>query len=701
MITIDDIPLSSLLEKLPEQVSSVINYWFSLQERYNENWFNGSVDLEICEKFESLLHLAENGNLDSWKENSISCLALIIILDQFSRNIYRSAIDQYRNGNDQENQQIQSLVNNDMKALQLANHLLIDRFDLKLPLVMRIFILLPFRHSRTTTNLDFALNIVKSYYLEFTKKEDLSILNRFFNATLRDYSRVFDTVQLFNNSVTVSVTNYPDLDQLVLDEKCLSYSQNSEIYNYQHSLRKDKLFIQIEKWVKTYISSTQKSICVSLSGGVDSMVLLYIFHQMRLEKKISQIYAVHIDYANREVSRQEAEFVVKWCEFLQIPLYLRRIEHIQRNEKIGDRKIDRKVYEEETKRIRFALYHHVLKLHPDVFGVCLGHHEGDLVENVLMNIFRNSDILDLNKMKDVNTIDNVRICRPMLGLDKSFVYAVSEKFSIPYLKNTTCETCCRGILREQILPQIEKISDSFSGILAIGQASEAWSAVVDSMIVEPILNSVIDSKIGFYLTVPQSLFTAPQILWEKIFSRIFNARKLYMISRKCLVSLREFLTNLKEEKLFNMSNGCLANMRVKRMRDEEKREKKERGQIGERVEKQEKMIYFIYSKFINIVRETKVTLNKNDKIKIGQFTIEVEETDSYIKDKNDLTSLFNNKLVYTLPYTREFLIKSVLERNSSTRGKIRDLGKLSKYIPKLEKIDGRDCDGWIRVTIRI
>ena len=76
----------------------VLNYWFghldSAQEypqKQSKIWFDGGVqiDQEIRERFEYLLIKAKNHELDHWNETPKGRLALILIVDQFPRNIYR------------------------------------------------------------------------------------------------------------------------------------------------------------------------------------------------------------------------------------------------------------------------------------------------------------------------------------------------------------------------------------------------------------------------------------------------------------------------------------------------------------------------------------------------------------------------------------------------------------------------------------
>ncbi|HPF74221.1 MAG: DUF924 domain-containing protein [Rhodanobacteraceae bacterium] len=54
-------------------------------------WFNGgdALDLAITEQFEYTVRAAHRGDLDAWAETAQGRLALIVLIDQFSRNVYR------------------------------------------------------------------------------------------------------------------------------------------------------------------------------------------------------------------------------------------------------------------------------------------------------------------------------------------------------------------------------------------------------------------------------------------------------------------------------------------------------------------------------------------------------------------------------------------------------------------------------------
>jgi hypothetical protein len=79
----------------------VLSYWFPEEDIFNADqqtlgrqmqwWFQGrpEVDTQITERFGQVLEQARRGELDHWAKTARGRLALIVVLDQFSRNIYR------------------------------------------------------------------------------------------------------------------------------------------------------------------------------------------------------------------------------------------------------------------------------------------------------------------------------------------------------------------------------------------------------------------------------------------------------------------------------------------------------------------------------------------------------------------------------------------------------------------------------------
>jgi uncharacterized protein (DUF924 family) len=80
------------------QPEDVLGFWFpdlsnADQDRLAgqfEWWFRGGADRTIVERFSTLTERAASGELDDWSSSPRSRLALILVLDQFSRSLFRN-----------------------------------------------------------------------------------------------------------------------------------------------------------------------------------------------------------------------------------------------------------------------------------------------------------------------------------------------------------------------------------------------------------------------------------------------------------------------------------------------------------------------------------------------------------------------------------------------------------------------------------
>ena len=117
----------------------VLDFWFGREGEegygeFREAWFNRDpeIDREIRDRFEPVYEEAAAGRLDHWKSEASSCLALIVVLDQFPRNMYRGDARMYAA---------------DEKAREAARHAVEHAYDRELSPYGRLFMYLPFEHS--------------------------------------------------------------------------------------------------------------------------------------------------------------------------------------------------------------------------------------------------------------------------------------------------------------------------------------------------------------------------------------------------------------------------------------------------------------------------------------------------------------------------------------------------------------------------
>ncbi|KAH9209266.1 hypothetical protein DL95DRAFT_449461 [Leptodontidium sp. 2 PMI_412] len=83
---------SAPISTIDPDINRTISYWFDGPEPMKK-WFQGgaAVDEEIREQFLPLVERARDNQLTSWTEEPRGSLALIVLLDQFPRNLYRGS----------------------------------------------------------------------------------------------------------------------------------------------------------------------------------------------------------------------------------------------------------------------------------------------------------------------------------------------------------------------------------------------------------------------------------------------------------------------------------------------------------------------------------------------------------------------------------------------------------------------------------
>ncbi len=112
----------------------VLDFWFAGDgTRYRAAWFrqDPAFDAE-CESFADALQAARRGAFDHWANSPRGMLALIVLLDQFSRNLHRGSPKAFAA---------------DAQARALARDAVARGFDRALHPVERCFVYLPFEHS--------------------------------------------------------------------------------------------------------------------------------------------------------------------------------------------------------------------------------------------------------------------------------------------------------------------------------------------------------------------------------------------------------------------------------------------------------------------------------------------------------------------------------------------------------------------------
>lgn len=450
------------------------NEWFA----HPEWWFNCASDVDeyIASKYEFLLELDNISHLPA--------LSKIIIFDQLPHHIYRGQ---------SANHIIAYFL---QKAITISESIIfsLDFYDDH----EFCFILLPLRHSKIPSLVYKSINMG----WERINKNDSVVLRRFLTASYNRCPLVGATLELGD---------------------CTNFSVKYSDILYHLPLNKP---VDVTNNPFGLPSRGKQRIIISLSGGVDSMVCSWMITQ---RYSTHDICAVHINYNNRPSSDQEACMVADWCDYLEIPCYVRKLHEIRREPcmKHGLRNI----YETYTKNVRYKSY-------KELGGelVVLGHNYDDVIENIFTNIAHKNKYENLGGMTAFSEHDDILFWRPLLGVRKDEIIEFANNHNIPYLPNSTPVWSQRGQIRNSIIPVLDEWDTNFvSGICQLSERMKELHCDLHIQ-VKSILSRKEVSSCGAIM-IPLDTLSNSYLMWKILFGELG-----FCISDK---SLKSFIHKIK------------------------------------------------------------------------------------------------------------------------------------------------------------
>ncbi len=128
-------------------INEVLHFWLS--EVGESGWYVAApeVDSAIKDRFMPTWQAAWEGRLDGWAESAEGALALLIVTDQFSRNMFRGDGRAFAT---------------DAIARRVARLAIARSFDLTVPEPQRVFFYMPFEHSEDPADQDWSVALIEA-----------------------------------------------------------------------------------------------------------------------------------------------------------------------------------------------------------------------------------------------------------------------------------------------------------------------------------------------------------------------------------------------------------------------------------------------------------------------------------------------------------------------------------------------------------
>ena len=220
-----------------------------------------------------------------------------------------------------------------------------------------------------------------------------------------------------------------------------------EINNQNETLKNNNLITKVLETISKYsLIQNQDKIVIGVSGGPDSVCLLYALNELK-DKFSLKIYVAHVNHMLREEAELETKYVEKICANLNIQCFIKRIDILEESKK-------GKIGTEEAGRVaRYNFFEEVLQK-VGANKIATAHNANDNAETVLMNIFRGTGVSGL---KGIEPIRDGKFIRPIIECYRNEIENFCNENNLePKIDKSNFENVyTRNKIRNIIIPEIE------------------------------------------------------------------------------------------------------------------------------------------------------------------------------------------------------------------------------------------------------
>jgi tRNA(Ile)-lysidine synthase len=213
----------------------------------------------------------------------------------------------------------------------------------------------------------------------------------------------------------------------------------------------------------------EKRLLLAVSGGVDSMILVFLCHQLKLD-----IAVAHCNFQLRgKESNDDEDFVKSQTEKLQIPIFIKKFDtkYFAEKEKLSIQVVAR--------NLRYNWFNTLL-INNDYDYILTAHHLDDSLETFLINFTRGSGLDGLTGIPQ----QNGSIIRPLLPFSRTEIEIFAKENNVEWREDSSnaSDNYLRNKLRHNVIPILKELNPSLlhSFQNTISNLQQAKSLVEDA-----------------------------------------------------------------------------------------------------------------------------------------------------------------------------------------------------------------------------
>ena len=215
---------------------------------------------------------------------------------------------------------------------------------------------------------------------------------------------------------------------------------------------------KILKTIKKYnLLSSGDRVLIAVSGGPDSLALLFIFSELSIKLGLN-IFVGHLNHGTRgRAADLDEKFVKKVCQGLNVRFFSRKVKWSQ----------PKQINEEKLRSLRYEFLIGVAKKQK-IEKIALAHTLDDQAETVLMRLLRGTGLFGLISIMPKRKIKSCIIIRPTIEVSRTEIDDYLKRLKIKPRQDKTnfSRRFLRNRLRHEVLENLRGINPNIKGTLA-------------------------------------------------------------------------------------------------------------------------------------------------------------------------------------------------------------------------------------------
>jgi len=280
-------------------------------------------------------------------------------------------------------------------------------------------------------------------------------------------------------------------------------------------------------------------VVLAVSGGVDSMVLLYLMSELRELWNLTVIVA-HLDHGKRKESFLDQQLIEKVAKNKGIAF---ECDVMPEQEDPGN-------FHDYARKKRYEFFARVAS-HYQAHKVVTAHHGDDHLETIVARLLKNSTPARLIGIRANGKVDDLQVVRPLIEVTKEDIYLFAQDQSIAYHQDVTNGTdlYLRNRIRRHVIPELVKEDQ---GVLKhVRQLSDHLESDEDyfSKEVDKIMEKVGQIEAGYHLSRNHLKQRHPSLL------RRWIKRMVPRIDQNAILNVIDLLNSDKPHMQLDLGEG--------------------------------------------------------------------------------------------------------------------------------------------------